>query len=74
MRSAIRVSGDSKEGELTVVVVVAYHYLFNLTKFAHLTPEVLVEGVKMVLQLARVHLVFGIVGGILIEVGQEDGL
>lgn len=28
----------------------------------------------MVLQLARVHLVFRIVGRVLIQVGQEDGL
>lgn len=28
----------------------------------------------MVLQLARVHLVFGVVGRVLVEVGEEDGL
>ena len=28
----------------------------------------------MILKLGWVHLVFGIVGGVLVEVGQEDGL
>lgn len=28
----------------------------------------------MVLQLRRIHLVFWVVGGILVEVGEEDGL
>ncbi len=45
-----------------------------LSKLAHLTPEILIESIKVVLQLARVHLDLGIVGWILVEVGQEDGL
>ena len=58
----------------TIIVVVADHYLLDLAVFAHLAPEVFVEGVEVVLQLRCVHLVLGIVGWILVEVGEEDGL
>lgn len=64
---------ESKEA-LTVVVVVTDDNLLNLAVFAHLTPEVLVEGVKVVLQLLRVHLALRVVCGVLVEVGKEDGL
>ncbi len=60
--------------QLTVIVVIADYDLLRLAVLAHLAPKVLVERVKMVLQLAGVHLVFGIVGGVLVEVGEEDGL
>ena len=59
---------------LTIVIVVANHHLLGLAVLAHLAPKVLVEGVEVVLQLARVHLVLGVVGRVLVEVGQEDGL
>jgi hypothetical protein len=59
---------------LTIVVVVANDYLLNFAKLAHLAPEILVEGVEVVLQLGRVHLVLGVVGWILVEIREEDGL
>ena len=54
------------EGTLTVIVVIADHDLLRLAVLAHLAPKVFVEGVKVVLQLARVHLVFWVVGGVLV--------
>jgi len=57
-----------------VIVVVADDYFLDLAVLAHLAPEVLVEGVEVVLQLRRVHLDLGVVGGILVEVGEEDCL
>ena len=51
-----------------VVVVVADDDFFNLAVLAHLGPEVLVEGVEVVLELGGVHLVLGVIGGVLIEV------
>ena len=57
-----------------VVVVVAHHHLFNLAEFAHLAPEILVEGVEVVLQLRRCHARLAVVGGVLVEVGQKDRL
>lgn len=58
----------------TIVVVVTNHHLLRLAVLAHLAPKVLVEGVEVVLQLARVHLVLGVVGRVLVQVRQEDGL
>ena len=57
-----------------VVVVVADDDLLDLAELAHLAPEVLVEGVEVVLQLRGRHARFAVVGGVLVEVGQEDGL
>jgi len=51
---------------LTVIVIIAYDHLFYLAVLAHLAPEIFVEGVKMVLHLAGVHLVLRIVGRVLI--------
>lgn len=59
---------------LTIVVVVAYDDLFNLAVLAHLAPKVFVKGVKVVLQLGRVHLALGVVCRVLVQVGQEDRL
>lgn len=59
---------------LTIVVVIAHDNFLNLAKLAHFAPKVLIEGVKMVLQLARIHLDLGVVCRVLVEVGQEDGL
>ena len=53
----------------TIVVVIAHHHLLDLSVLAHLAPEVLVKGVEVVLELGRIHLVLGVVGGILVEVG-----
>ena len=63
-----------EEKALTIVIIITNHHLLGLAVFAHFAPKVLVEGVKVVLQLARVHLVLGVVGRVLVEVGQEDGL
>lgn len=57
-----------------VVVVVADDELLELAVLAHLAPDVFVEGVEVVLQLGRVHAVLGVEGGVLVEVGHEDGL
>ena len=59
---------------LTIIIIIAHDHLLRLAVLAHLAPKVLVKGVKVVLQLARVHLVLGVVGRVLVEVGQEDGL
>lgn len=53
----------------TIVVVITYDDLLNLPVFAHLAPEVFVEGIEMILELRRVHLVLGVVGWVLVEVG-----
>lgn len=58
----------------TVIVVVANDEFLQLAVLAQLAPNVLVEGVKVVLQLRGVHPVLGVVGGVLVEVGHEDGL
>lgn len=50
----------------TIVVVITDHHLLRLAILAHLAPKVLVEGIEVVLQLAWVHLVFGVVGRVLI--------
>jgi hypothetical protein len=58
----------------TVIVVVADDELLELAVLAELAPDVLVEGVEVVLQLGGVHAVLGVVGRVLVEVGHEDGL
>lgn len=57
-----------------VVVVVAHYHLFDLAVFAHLAPEIFVEGIEVVLQLRGVHARLVVVGGVLVEVREEDGL
>ena len=59
---------------LTIIVIVANHHLFNLAILAHLAPKVFVKGVEVILQLRWVHLILRVVGGVLVEVGQEDRL
>jgi len=59
---------------LTVIVVVTHDDLLNLAKLAHLAPKVLVEGVEVILQLGGVHLALGVVGRVLVQVRQQDGL
>jgi hypothetical protein len=68
MRSNPRKSG------LTVIVVVTDNQFLEFAIFAHLAPYVLVKSVEVILQLARVHLVLGIVGRVLVHVWHEDGL
>ena len=62
------------EGLRTIIVVVTHHHLLRLAILAHLAPKILVERIEVVLQLAWVHLVFGVVGRVLVQVWQEDGL
>ena len=63
-----------EKGRRTIIVVVADDQLLDLAELAHLAPHVLVEGVEMVLQLRRVHLVLRVVRRVLVQVRQEDGL
>lgn len=65
---------DKKRGKLTIIVIVTHHNFLNLAVLAHLTPDVLVEGVKVVLDLARVHLVLGVERRVLVKIGHEDRL
>lgn len=64
----------SKEQQLTIIIIITNHHLLHLPVLAHLAPEILVEGVEVVLQLARVHLVLGVVGRVLVQVGQQNRL
>jgi len=57
-----------------IIIIIANHHLLDLTILAHLAPEVLVEGIEMVLQLRRVHFDLGVVGGVLVKVREEDCL
>lgn len=57
-----------------IVIIITDNHLLNLAKLAHLAPKVLVESIKVVLQLAGVHLDLGVVGRVLVEVGEQDGL
>lgn len=57
-----------------VIIIITHNYLLYLAKLAHLAPEILVKGIEMILQLRSVHLDLGVVGGVLVEVGKEDGL
>lgn len=63
-----------KESKHTVIIVIAHHQFLQLAILAHLAPDVLVEGVEVVLQLARVHLGLGVVRRVLVHVGHEDRL
>jgi len=47
--------------ELTIVVVITNHDFLHLAKLAHLAPDILIEGVKVILELLWVHGVFGVV-------------
>ena len=69
-----RAVGKVGRGKPTIIVVITYHHLLRFPILAHLAPEIFVEGVEMVLQLARIHLVLRVVGRVLVEVGEEDGL
>jgi hypothetical protein len=69
-----RESGKEKGGGHTIIIIITDDDLLDLAELAHLTPEVLVEGVEVVLQLAGVHLDLGVVRRVLVQVGQQDGL
>jgi len=53
--------------EMVIIIVTDYHLLY-LAILAHLAPEVLIECVEVILELARVHLVLRIVGRVLIKI------
>lgn len=57
-----------------IVIVVAHHHFLDLAVLAHLAPKIFIERIEVVLQLGRVHLVLRVVGWVLVEVGQENGL
>ena len=59
---------------LTVIVIVTNDELLDLPVFAHLTPNVLVERVEMILHLRRVHLIPGKIRWVLVKVWEENGL
>ena len=58
----------------TIIIIITNHHLLRLPIFTHLAPKVLIEGVEVVLQLRGVHLVFGIVRWVLVQVGEQDRL
>lgn len=58
----------------TIIIVIAHDDLLRFPVFTHLAPEILVEGVEVVLELRCVHFVFGVVGRVLVQVGEENGL
>ena len=70
----MRRRGKRNGAELTIIIIITNNHLLNLSILAHLAPEILVERVEVILQLAWIHLIFGIVGWVLVQVGQEDGL
>ena len=57
-----------------VVIVIAYDHLLHLAVLAHLAPEVLVEGVEVVLELRGREAGLVVVCGVLVEVREQDGL
>ena len=63
-----------RRGAHTIIIIITNNHLLRLPILAHLAPEILVKSIEMVLQLRRIHLVFGIVRRVLVEVGEEDGL
>lgn len=73
LQESRRGTGGTMAG-LTIVIVIAHDDLFRLPVFAHLAPKVFVEGIKVILQLRGVHLIFGVIGGVLVEVGKENRL
>jgi len=74
LRTVLVLEARVHVADQVIVVVVAYHQLFDLAVFAHLAPDVLVKGVEVVLELGGVHARFVVVGWVLVEVRHEDGL
>jgi len=66
--------GREKDVFLTIIVVITNNQLLKLAKLAHLAPNILVEGIKVVLQLPSVHPALVVVGRVLVHVGHEHGL
>lgn len=53
---------------LTIIIIIAYYQLLQLSVLAHFTPDVLIKCIEVILQLARIHLVLRIVGRVLVHV------
>ena len=66
--------GATCPAKLTVIVIITHDDLFGLAILAHLAPEVFVKGIEMILKLTGVHLIFGIICRILVEIGKENRL
>ena len=58
----------------TIIIIITNNHLLHLPIPTHLAPKVLIKSIEMVLQLRGVHFVFGIVGRVLVEVGEQDRL
>lgn len=69
-----REGSETSHAKLTIIIIVTDDHLLHLSVLAHLAPKVLVESVEVVLQLARVHLVLGVVRRVLVQVRQQDRL
>lgn len=61
-------------GILTIIIIITHNHLLHLPKLAHLAPKVLIKRIKMHLQLLRIQLGLWIIGRILVQVREEDGL
>ena len=70
IQSARHIALEKGRIELTIIIIVTHDHLLDLAILAHLAPEVLVECVEMILELTRVHLVFGVVGWVLVQIRQ----
>ena len=60
--------------QLTIIVILANHQFLQLAVLAHFSPDILIEGIEVILQLAGVHSVLGVECGILVHVRHQDGL
>jgi hypothetical protein len=58
----------------TIIIIITNNHFLNLPKLTHLAPEILIKSIEVILQLTSIHLVLGIVGGVLVQVWEEDGL
>jgi hypothetical protein len=65
---------DMEMRKHTIIVVVADNELLKLAVLAKLAPDILVEGVKVVLELRLVHSVLGVVCRVLVKVGHKNRL
>ncbi len=74
LRAVLVLEAGVDVADQVVVVVVAHDELLDLAVLAHLAPDVLVEGVEVVLQLRRVHAVLGVERRVLVQVRHEDRL
>ena len=79
MRSVQSVSFSSqyhygKRRQLTIIIVITNNHLLHLPKLTHLAPKILIERVKVHLQLFRIQLRLWVVCRVLVQVWKENGL